>query len=130
MRLIVQSRSVFHMSAHTTVNNESNRTLPWTDGQLQVIWTKIWFLVVFKIRGQLWKTSLGKCLKFGNVVLNTSPKTDHRQLATEINVQLRGRVQVKVHILPFKWTNKTGEVVACKTACFELWHIKYHFRTS
>ena len=77
--------------------------------------------------GQLWKTSLGKCLKSGTVVLNTAPKTDHRQLATGINVQLRRRVKVKVHILPFKWIIKTGKVVACKTVCFKLYHIKYIF---
>jgi len=53
--------------------------------------------------GQLWKTSLGKCLKFGTVVLNIAPNTDQRQLATEIKAQLRVRVNVNVRILLFKW---------------------------
>jgi hypothetical protein len=70
--------------------------------------------------GQLWKISFGKCLKSGTVVLNTAPKTDHRQLATEINMQLRGRIKVKVHILPFNWIIKTGKAVTCKTVCFKL----------
>jgi hypothetical protein len=78
------------------------------------------------------KTRLGKCLKSGNLVLNTAQKTDHRQLATEIhvNVQLRVIVKVKVHILLFKWIIKTGKVVACNTAFFKLYNINYHFRMS
>jgi hypothetical protein len=70
--------------------------------------------------GQLWKTNLGKYLKTGTVDLNTAPKTDHRQLATEINSQLRVRGKVKVHIPSFKLIILTGKVVTCKTVCFEL----------